>query len=115
MGGAMLSHEECARILESQRLRLQDEKNARLLSEWNKTMQYAFTDSGEFFHVVFADGKPGPVVRGKAENPEIEYRMDTNTFAAITSKALNEMKAFTQGLVMIRASVPDMLKLQKLS
>ena len=111
----MLSNEDCVRILESERLRFQEEKNARLLAGWNKTMQYAFGDSGECFHIVFSGGKPGPLVRGKAEKPDIEYRMDTDTFAAITSKALNEMKAFTQGLVKIKASMPDMMKLQKLS
>jgi putative sterol carrier protein len=111
----MLGNEECAKILESERLRFQEEKNAKLLSGWNKTMQYAFTDSGESFHIVFADGKPGPVIRGKAEKPEIEYRMDTDTFAAITAKTLDSMKAFSRGLVKIKASMPDMMKLQKLT
>jgi hypothetical protein len=111
----MLGIEECARILEAERLRFTEEGNARHFSGWNKTMQYAFTDSGEHFHFAFADGKPGPLVRGKAEKPEIEYRMDTDTFAAITSKNLDSMKAFQRGLVKIKASVPDMLKLQKLS
>jgi putative sterol carrier protein len=111
----MLGIEECARMLETERLRFMEEKNAQHFSGWNKTMQYAFTDSGEHFHFAIADGKPGSLVRGKADNPEIEYRMDTDTFADIASKTLDPMKAFQRGLVKIKASVPDMLKLMKLS
>ncbi len=111
----MIDAEGCARMLESERLRFMQEKNAALLAGWNKTMQYAFSDSGECFHIVFQDGRPGPVERAKAENPEIEYRMDTDTFAAILSKEMGSMQAFTRGLVKIKASMPDMMKLQKLS
>ncbi|RPJ06483.1 MAG: hypothetical protein EHM28_09995 [Spirochaetaceae bacterium] len=111
----VLGHDECFKILESQRLRFLEEKNAKLFSGWNKTMQYFFPDTGEYFHFVFANGKPGELTFSQVNNPEIEYRMDTDTFKAITERTLDPIKAWQQGKVKLKAALPDMLKLQKLS
>jgi hypothetical protein len=40
--------------------------------------------------------------------------MSSDTFLAITRKEITGMKAFTQKLVKVKASMPDLLKLQKL-
>jgi hypothetical protein len=37
-----------------------------------------------FSFVVFTNGAPGPLTASRAAKPEIEYRMDTETFAAVT-------------------------------
>ncbi len=111
----MLTHDACVKLLESQYVRFTSGENARLFTGWNKTMQYFFPDSGEYYHIVFTNGAPGPLTAGQAQKPEIEYRMDTDTFAAIMSGALAPMKAWQQGKVKLKASLPDMMALQKLA
>lgn len=111
----MIERDECLKILESQRSRFLEEKNLKLFSGWNKTMQYFFPDTGRYYHFVLADGRPGPLIEDQAAHPEIEYRMDTDTFAAIAAKALDPVTAWKQGKVKLKAILPDMLKLQKLS
>ena len=64
---------------------------------------------------MFTNGTPGPLTAGRAAKPEIEYRMDTETSAAITSGALAPLTAWRKGKVKLKASLPDMLAVQKLA
>ncbi|MBN1628137.1 MAG: SCP2 sterol-binding domain-containing protein [Thermoleophilia bacterium] len=111
-GGVLLA--ELERVIEEQRRRFLDPRVASSFRGWNKTMQYSFTDTGEHFYFRFVDGAPEQVLRGKAEGAEIMYEMDTSTFFAITRRELSGLKAYQQKRVKLRASLPDMLKLQKI-
>ena len=53
-------------------------------------------------------------VRGPAEGAEIVYELDTTTFLAITRRELSGMKAYQQKKARLKASLPDMLKVQKI-
>ena len=106
---------ELERTLELFRLKFTDARVARDFTSWNgKTMQYLFTDSGDYYHIIFHDGVPAPAQRGKPEKAEIQYELSTETFLAMARKETTGLKAYAQGKVKLRASVPDMLKLQKI-
>ncbi len=106
---------ELESTLEMFRLKFLDARVARDFKGWTgKTMQYLFTDIGEYYHLRFQEGVPTPAVKGKADKAEISYEMSTETFLALARKEMSGMKAFAQGKVKIRASMPDMLKLQKI-
>jgi hypothetical protein len=106
---------ELESTLEMFRLKFTDARVARDFKGWSaKTMQYLFTDSGEYYHIAFQDGVPAPAVRGKPGKADIQYELTTETFLAMARKEITGMKAYTQGKVKLRASVPDMLKLQKI-
>jgi hypothetical protein len=100
-------------VLEGQRKRFLDPRVASSFRGWNKTMLYHFLDREEYFSFRFVDGVPEPAARGKVEGAEIVYEMDTETFCAITSGQISGLKAWQQKKVKLRASVSDMLKLQK--
>jgi hypothetical protein len=100
--------------LEIARKRFLDEKLLKYYKKWNKTVQYHFTDSGEFWGFALAEGRPGPLQEGQVEDPSIEYIMSTDTFIAISTKQLTGMEAYKQGLVDIKASMSDLTKLRKL-
>jgi putative sterol carrier protein len=53
-------------------------------------------------------------VEGKVEGAQVTYEMSSDTFLAIHRKELSGMKAYAQKLVKVKASMPDLLKLQKL-
>lgn len=111
----MISKEQLIEVLEFQSKKFLDEKVAKSFSGWNKTMQYHFTDTDEYWNIKLIDGKPQPVQQGKVEKPEIEYQMSTDTFIAIHNKELSPLKAYQQGKVKLKASITDMMKLQKLA
>ena len=100
--------------LELARERFLDEKLLKYYQKWNKTVQYQFTDSGEYWGFELTRGHPGPLREGQVEDPSIEYIMSTDTFIAISMKQLTGMAAYKQGLVDIKASMSDLTKLRKL-
>jgi hypothetical protein len=111
--------QETSQILEQQlemfRKKFLDPRVARDFKGWNgKTMQYLFTDTGDRFIIRFADGVPGPAERGTAEKAEIQYELATETFFALARKEITGLRAYAQGKVKLRASMPDMLKLQRI-
>ena len=106
---------ELEQTLEMFRLKFTDERVARDFKGWiGKTMQYLFTDTGEYYHITFQEGVPAPAARGKPAKADIQYELSTETFLAMARREITGMKAYTQGKVKLRASVPDMLKLQKI-
>jgi len=109
----MVDTEKLTETLESQRLKFAHEKVAKSFSSWNKIMQYHFTDTDEYYYIRFTDGTAEPVVKGKHEKPDIQYEMSTETFFAIAGKEITGMKAYQQKKVKLKASMPDMMKLQK--
>jgi putative sterol carrier protein len=110
----MIDRETLLQILEEQRAKFTDPKVAGSFSKWNKSMQYHFTDLDEYYVIRFMDGQPQPPAKDRVEKPDIQYEMDTETFLAITRKEITGLKAYQQKKVRLKASMPDMMKLQKI-
>ena len=103
-------------IIEMNKIRekMVDEKNSKHFKTWNKTMQYFFTDTEEYWYINLKDGQPEEAVKGKAEDPEIKYEISTEDFFALMRREISGLKLFNQKRLKIKASMPDILKLQKL-
>jgi putative sterol carrier protein len=110
----MPSGEDLRQLFELMRQRFYDEKAVKAFEGWTRTMQYAFTDTGEFWYLRVVNGKPGEPLVGRVEKPEVLYEMSTDTFAAIARREITGMKAFMQGKVKVKASMGDLMKLKKL-
>ena len=90
-------------------------EQARHFRKWNKKMQYHFPDLNEDLFISINDGEPGEPEQGVAEDAEIVYRMDSDTFVAIIDRSISGLAAYKEGKVKLKASPVDMIKLQKLS
>jgi hypothetical protein len=110
----MAGRELVMETLKGQNARFAHPKVASSFKGWNRTIQYVFPDIGLAVTIPVRDGVPADPVEGKAEAPEVVYEMSSDTFLAITRREITGMKAFTQKLVKVKASMPDLLKLQKL-
>lgn len=110
----MVTKEELLKILDEQRKKYTHEKVATSFKKWNKTIQYHFTDIDEYYTFKLVNGQPGPIVEGKIENPDIEYAMSTETFISLVKKEISGFKLYQQKKIKVKASMPELLKLQKL-
>ena len=110
----MPTREELRQLLELQMERFYEEKALKAFQGWTRTMQYYFTDIQEFWYIRVVDGKPGEPNEGKVEKPEVLYEMSSDTFASIARREITGMKAYMQGKVKVKASMGDLMKLQKL-
>jgi len=100
--------------LREQRGRFTHQKVASSFKGWTRTMQYHFPDLNLFVTLPVTDGVPGEIIEGTAEGAQVNYEMSSDTFLAIHRKEMTGMSAFTRKLVKVKASMPDLLKLQKL-
>lgn len=110
----MASRDQVIETLKAQRRRFTHEKVAPTLKGWTRVMQYTFPDLELHLTLPVTDGVPGEIVVGKVEGAQVFYEMSSDVFLAIDRKELSGMKAFTQKLVKVKASMPDLMKLQKL-
>jgi putative sterol carrier protein len=110
----MARREEVLQTLGTQTARFMDARVAASFKGWTRTMQYVFPDLDLQMIVEVKDGVPGQPAEGRAAAAQVVYEMSSDTFLAIARKELGGMKAFTQKLVKVKASMPDLLKLQKL-
>lgn len=110
----MASREMVMETLKAQNGRFSHPKVASSFKGWNRTMQYVFPDLDLAVTIPVRDGVPGEPVEGRVTAPEVVYEMSSDTFLAIAHKEITGMKAFTQKLVKVKASMPDLLKLQRL-
>jgi putative sterol carrier protein len=110
----MISKEELLEILDEQKKKYTHEKVASSFKKWNKTIQYHFTDREEYYSFELVNGQPGSIIEGKIENPDIEYTMSTETFMSLVKKEITGFKLYQQKKIKVKASMPELLKLQKL-
>ena len=92
----MVDKEELLKLLDEQSKKYTHEKVAKSFKTWNKTIQYHFTDIDEYYSFKLANGQPDEVVEKKLENPDIEYRMSTDTFVALVKKEVSGFKLYQQ-------------------
>ena len=110
----MVSKEELLKLLDEQKNKYTHEKVASSFKKWNKTIQYHFTDREEYYSFELVDGQPRQIVEGKLENPDIEYAMSTETFLSLINKEISGFKLYQQKKIKVKASMPELIKLQKL-
>ncbi|MEA2070678.1 MAG: SCP2 sterol-binding domain-containing protein [Asgard group archaeon] len=111
----MTSKEEIIEEMNKFREKMMQEKYAKHFQGWNKTMQYYFTDRDEKYYIELVNGKPKEPKEGEIEKPEISYKMSTDTFLSLMNGEISGMKAYTSGKLKVKASMPDLMKLQKLN
>ena len=110
----MVTDEEIIAEMNNLRVKMTSEKLARHFKNWNKIMQYHFTDTDQFWHMKIVNGQPEEAVKGKVDNPEISYKISTDDYMALMRGEVKGLKLYNQGKLKIKASMPDILKLQKL-
>jgi hypothetical protein len=112
----MMSRDELLGLLEEQRLRYGDPRVAHNFRDWNKEMQYYFSDFEEYFLIRLVEGvaQPPEPLRVPLDRPEISYRMDSETLRAMTRGEISGQEAFRRRRLKLRASFSDMMKLQSL-
>ncbi len=107
--------QDVEQALETFRRKVMDPRVVKDYKGWSgRLMQYHFTDSGQYYHIRFQDGLPLPAVKGKPEKADVQYEMSSAIFLAMSRKEISGLKAYALGKVKVRASMPDLLKLQKL-
>ncbi|MHA1628653.1 MAG: SCP2 sterol-binding domain-containing protein [Candidatus Heimdallarchaeota archaeon] len=111
----MVTDEEIVSEMDKFRAKMTDEKYARHFKNWNKTMQYFFNDTGDYWHIVVTNGQPGKPAKGKVDKPDINYEMSTTDFLDLMQGRISGLKLYNQKRLKIKASMPDILKLQKLA
>jgi putative sterol carrier protein len=113
-GKEMVDRDLFMKTLEEQRNKYTDDRVAKHFKGWNKTLQYYFTDVDEYYVIELIDGQPQPLVQKKLENPDIMYSMSTDTFLAMSRKEISGFKAYQQKKLKVKATMQEILKLQKL-
>jgi len=110
----MVDMELVLKTMEAQKDKYTHESVVKHFKGWNKKLQYHFTDIDEYYVIELIDGKPQPVVKEKLESPDIMYSMSTDTFLALNKGEISGFKAYQQKKLKIKATMPEMMKLQKL-
>lgn len=116
----MASRETVVETLRAQNARFTHPKVAASFKGWNRLMRYDFPDIGLSATIAVTDGVPaepvesGPGAAGASSLAQVVYEMSSDTFIAIARKELTGMQAYNRKLVKVKASMGDLLKLQKL-
>jgi len=110
----MAGRELVMETLRAQNARFSHEKVAASFKGWSRIMRYVFPDLGLSATIVVRDGVPSEPAEGGADAAEVSYEMSSDTFLAIARKELTGMQAYTRKLVKVKASMGDLLKLQRL-
>ena len=95
--------------------KMTSDKLSRHFRGWNKTMQYYFTDTEEKYYIDLVNGIPQAPVKGEKPEAKIKYYMSTIDYLALMRGEIAGLKLYNQKRLKIKASMPDILKLQKLN
>lgn len=109
----MATREEVLAALEKVKAKFLDEKIQKEFKNL-KSLEYIFQDMGTSFYILIQNGVPGDFEEKKAEKPDIQLFMDSQTFVEIMDGKMSGMKAYVSGKVKAKGSVTNLLKLQKL-
>jgi hypothetical protein len=118
----MASRDTVMETLRAQNARFTHEKAAASFKGWTRVMRYVFPDIGLSATITVTDGVPAAPVEcdaaarpgGGTDAAQISYEMSSDTFLAIARKEITGMQAYTRKLVKVKASMGDLLKLQRL-
>jgi hypothetical protein len=110
----MATREQVLQALETQKAKFSHEKIVPVFRSWSGEVQYCFPDLPLYLTLPLEDGRPGEVTEARVEGARVYYEMSSDTFLAIANRELSGLKAYTQKKVKVRASLPDLMKMQKL-
>lgn len=100
--------------LEKMVAKMDDPKYQSRFADYNKTLQFYFTDNEEATcHMVFQGGSAS-IVDGIAEDAELEITTTTEAIMAIMDGTLSPTRAFMGGKVKAKGPMNDLIKLQAL-
>ena len=110
----MADRETVMATLRAQAARFAHPKAAASFKGWSRVMRYVFPDLGLTATIEVNDGVPAEPAEGGAADVQVAYEMSSDTFLAIARKEMTGMQAYNRKLVKVKASMGDLLKLQKL-
>lgn len=94
--------------------KMDDPKYKSRYANFNKTLQFHFTDSEEAnCHIVFHEGT-ATIVNGVNETAELVITTTTDSIMAIMDGSLSPTRAFMGGRVKAKGPMNDLIKLQAL-
>jgi putative sterol carrier protein len=94
--------------------KMDDPKYKSRYANFNKTLQFNFTDSEEDnCHIVFHEGT-AKIVDGVNETAELVITTTTDAIMAIMDGSLSPTRAFMGGRVKAKGPMNDLIKLQAL-
>ena len=79
-----------------------------------RTLQFAFTDSGETWVLRYGDGRPAECTREAVEKPDVAVTATTDVLAGIMDKTIDGTMAYMQRKIQVKGAIDDLLRLQKL-
>lgn len=108
------TREELLTSLEKMVGKIELPKNKKRFANYNKTLQFEFTDDGgAVCHIVFQEGT-ATIVNGVDETAELKITTTTEVIIAIVDGTLSPTRAFVSGKVKAKGPMNDLMKLQAL-
>jgi putative sterol carrier protein len=108
-----MSKDKILETLNSLASKFEDPKIQRRFKEYNKTLQFIFTDLDVKVYMKIGDSEILEIAEGETD-AELQVTMDSPVFFAIIDKTESPMAAYSAGKLKTKGEVPDLLKLQKL-
>lgn len=106
--------EELRISLEKMIGKMDDPKYKSRYADFNKTLQFEFTDNEEATcHIVFKEGT-ATIIDGVAETAELVITTTTDAIMEIIAGSLSPTRAFMGGRVKAKGPMNDLIKLQAL-
>jgi putative sterol carrier protein len=94
--------------------KLENPKNQKRFANYNKTLQFEFTDNEDAIcHIVFNEGT-AKIIDGVDENAELKITTTTETIMAVIDGTLSPTRAFMAGKIKAKGPPNDLMKLQAL-
>jgi putative sterol carrier protein len=94
--------------------KMDDPKYKSRYADFNRTLQFEFTDNEEAVcHIIFKEGTP-TIVDGVSDTAELVITTTTNAIMEIIDGSLSPTRAFMGGRVKAKGPMNDLIKLQAL-
>jgi putative sterol carrier protein len=107
-------NDELKSSLEKMVGKIEDPKLKSRFANFNKTLQFEFTDDADAVcHIVFKEGT-ATIVDGVDESAELMITTTTETIMAILDGSASPTRAFMSGKIKAKGPMNDLVKLQKL-
>lgn len=110
----MADRDAVMEALRAQNARFGGPRAAASFKGWSRLMRYVFPDIGLSATIRVRDGVPDDPEEGGTAEAQVVYEMSSDTFLAIARRELTGMQAYTRKLVKVKASMGDLIKLQRL-
>lgn len=110
----MATKDEIMKSLEKMVGKIDDPKNQSRFADFNRTLQFHFTDNEEAVcHIVFKEGT-ATITDGVEISAELVITTTTEAIMAIMDGSLSATRAFMGGKIKAKGPMNDLIKLQAL-